>query len=79
MRNYISSSEFEKRCSEDDEVCVLAQALAEDAMGTGYKLSHKKEFIRQRYIDLAEDLIKKLKNHNLIIVHKSKNEDRNEK
>jgi len=70
----ITSTEFDKKLQEDDEICVLAQALADEAMGQGYNLSYKKDFIRQRYIDLAEDLKRKLLKHNLIIVHKNKNE-----
>lgn len=73
-QDYMSSTEFDKRIQNDDEVCVLAQALAEETMGTGYILSYKKDFIRQRYIDLANDLIKKLDKHNLIIIHKNKSE-----
>lgn len=70
----ITSTEFDKRIQQDDEICVLAQALADEAMGAGYNLSYKKDFIRQRYMDLAKDLIKKLDKHNLIIIHKNKSE-----
>ena len=75
----MTSIEFEQRHQDEDEICVLAQALAEDAMGEGYRLSHKKEFIRQRYVDLASDLIEKLKKHGLKIVHINKNEEENDK
>jgi hypothetical protein len=75
--HYITSAEFERRYEERDEICVLAQGLADDAMGKGYRLSHKKEFIRQRYVDLATDLIEKLKRHGLKIVHI--NEEYNDK
>jgi len=78
-QDFMTSSEFEKRLAADDEVCVLAQALADEAMGQGYNLSYKKEFIRQRYVDLATDLIKKLQKHNLILTHKNKSEDTNDK
>jgi len=74
QQDYISSTDFVRRYQEDDEICVLAQALVEEAMGVGYNLAYKKDFIRQRYVDLAEDLIKKLDKHNLTIVHKNKSE-----
>lgn len=78
-QDFITSTEFDKRFQADDEICVLAQALADEAMGAGYNLSYKKDFIRQRYMDLAKDLIKKLNRHNLIIVHKNKSEGPSDK
>jgi len=66
---YMTSMEFKELYNNDDIVCVLAQALAEEAMGQGYNIADRKDFIRQKYIDLAEDLIEKLEKHNLIITH----------
>ena len=73
--NYMSSIEFDKGLKSEDIVCVLAQALAEEALGLDYRLVNKKNFIRQRYIDLAIDLIKKLERHNLIIIHENEETD----
>jgi hypothetical protein len=73
--NYMSSIEFGKKLESEDIVCVLAQALAEEALGSDYKLVNKKNFIRQRYIDLAADLIMKLERHHLIITHKNEEID----
>lgn len=66
---HMTSIEFSKLYKEDDVVCVLAQALAEESLGRGYNIVNKSTFIRQKYIDLAEDLIEKLEKHNLIITH----------
>lgn len=67
---YMTSMEFKTLYDKDDIVCVLAQALAEEAMGQGYNIIDKKDFIRQKYVDLATDLIEKLEKHNLIITQK---------
>ena len=73
--NYMSSTDFDKGLKSEDIVCVLAQALAEEALGSDYRLVNKKNFIRQRYIDLANDLIKKLERHHLIITHENEETD----
>ena len=65
----MTSAEFSKLYGEDDVVCVLAHALAEESLGSGYNIVNKTEFIRHRYVELAKDLIEKLEKHDLVITH----------
>lgn len=74
MSEYISASEFENRCNRGDVVCILAQLLADDALGN-YNLSHKSNTVRQKYIDMAETLIRKLNKRNLTIIYDSKGKE----
>lgn len=78
QHDYISPSEFERLCREGNVICILAQSLADEAMGEGYKLSHRTDFIRQRYVDLAQSFMNKLSKRNLTIIYTNKDGELND-
>jgi len=73
--NYdMTATEFQRRYDEGDIICLLAQQIASESFGEGYKLSHKKPVNIVRYIHRAEEFIEKLKKHDLEIIHIRKDE-----
>lgn len=74
LNDYINMSgiDFRKKFEENDEICVLANALLKESAYSVTDLGNAKEQIRIKFIEEAIRLIKNLEEHNLIIIHKDK-------
>jgi len=74
LENYIGMSgiDFRKKLEENDEICVLANALLKESVYSVTDLVNAKEQIRIKFIEEAIRLIKNLEEHSLQIVHSTK-------
>jgi len=68
----MTGAEFKKLFADNDEVCVLANALLKGSAYTIDDLSNAKDHIREKFLSEAVKLIKNLEHHNLQIIHKEK-------
>ena len=74
LENYIGMSgiDFRKKLEENDEICVLANALLKESVYSVTDLVNAKEQIRIKFIEEAIRLIKNLEEHNLKIIYSIK-------
>jgi len=68
----MSGIDFRKKLEENDEICVLANALLKESVYSVTDLVNAKEQIRIKFIEEAIRLIKNLEEHSLQIVHSTK-------
>ena len=68
----MSGLDFRKKLEENDEICVLANALLKESVYSVTDLGNAKEQIRIKFIEEAIRLIKNLEEHNLKIIHSTK-------
>ena len=68
----MSGIDFRKKLEENDEICVLANALLKESVYSVTDLVNAKEQIRIKFIEEAIRLIKNLEEHSLRIVHSTK-------
>jgi len=68
----MSGIDFRKKLEENDEICVLANALLKESVYSVTDLVNAKEQIRIKFIEEAIRLIKNLEEHNLKIIYSIK-------
>lgn len=74
----ITTLEFQKKYNGGDIICILAQQMAEDTFGQTFNLAYKKPTTIIRFMHRAEEMIEKLKKHDLEIVHIKQKDTQNE-